>query len=58
MAIRDPTPVSSSLQTRLELYRMMYLIRRAEEILMAFCVGFVEQPVEKSAFHCTMSMGS
>jgi TPP-dependent pyruvate/acetoin dehydrogenase alpha subunit len=52
MAIREPTPVSSSLQTRLELYRTMYLIRRAEEILMAeyhpadqmrcpmhFCVG-------------------
>src|SRR5262249_978936 len=52
MAIRDSTPVSSSLQRRLELYRTMYLIRRAEEILMAeyhpsdqmrcpmhFCVG-------------------
>src|SRR5260221_2310909 len=50
-------PVSSSLQTRLELYRMMYLIRRAEEILMAeyhpademrcpmhFCVGQEAMP--------------
>ena len=57
MAIRDPTPVSSSLQTRLELYRTMYLIRRAEEILMAeyhpadqmrcpmhFCVGQEAMP--------------
>src|ERR1700730_13716438 len=52
-----PTAVSSSLQTRLELYRMMYLIRRAEEILMAeyhpadqmrcpmhFCVGQEAMP--------------
>src|ERR1700746_940243 len=57
MAIRDRTPVNSSRQTRLELYRTMYLIRRAEEILMAeyhpadqmrcpmhFCVGQEAMP--------------
>jgi TPP-dependent pyruvate/acetoin dehydrogenase alpha subunit len=50
-------PVSDSLQTRIELYRTMYLIRRAEEILMAeyhpademrcpmhFCVGQEAMP--------------
>jgi TPP-dependent pyruvate/acetoin dehydrogenase alpha subunit len=55
MATREP--MSSSLQTRLELYRTMYLIRRAEEILMAeyhpadqmrcpmhFCVGQEAMP--------------
>src|SRR5262244_2555711 len=61
MAIRDPTPVSSTLQTRLDLYRMMFLIRRAEEILMAeyhpademrcpmhFCVGQEAMPAALS----------
>ena len=55
-------PVSDSLQTRIELYRTMYLIRRAEEILMAeyhpadqmrcpmhFCVGQEAMP---SALAC------
>jgi pyruvate dehydrogenase E1 component alpha subunit len=50
-------PVSDSLQTRIELYRTMYLIRRVEEILMAeyhpademrcpmhFCVGQEAMP--------------